>query len=59
MITLFLMLAIIVVMLIMGAFLAEAGVAFSDGLGYLLLIAAILVIIGPIVIAMLKGSGKK
>ncbi len=59
MITLFIVIAVIIVMLLLWTLLSNAGVQFTDTLGYVLFFSALIIVVLPIVLLMLKGSGKK
>ena len=54
-----LIIAMCLLMIIAWMPLAEAGVQFSDGIGYALLVGACLVFLLPIIISLLRGGKKK
>lgn len=58
MITLFLFFAVVILMLFLWIPLANMGVQFTDGIGYMLCIVALLIIITPFIISLLRGGRK-
>ena len=54
MITLFLFVAIIIVMLLLWELLSNTGIQFTDTLGYVLFFAAVIIVVLPIVLLMIK-----
>ncbi len=58
MITLFLVFVVVFIMLILWIPLANMGVQFTDGIGYTLFTIAILIILVPFVISILRAWKK-